>query len=74
MKVPNVKKDDMSVDLMLQLEQFLPKRAELPTWLLVDHDVYLTIRDLVGSSAIKNDHIEFRGWKVIGRGDVCEVG
>lgn len=74
MKVQNVKKDEMEIDLVSQLEKILPARVMPPTWLLVDGEVYAKLLAMVAPQMVMDDHIEFRGWKVISRSNVLEVG
>ena len=73
MKIPNINKSNMEIDLINELCAALPKREMPPTWLLVDQDIYLTLQSRV-SPFLDEDYINFRGWRVIGRGNVCEVG
>ena len=73
-KLINIKKDDLSSNVVSRLRSILPKPEIDPRYLLVDDDVFESLSREIFPSAIQLNHINFIGWLVIGRSMVCEVG
>ena len=74
LRLPNVKKDQMAVDLIPKLKALLPTRSPPPQYLVVDSDVYEALTHALPRDGIEADHLNLLGWKVISRDMICELG
>jgi len=74
LKLPNIKKDELAVSAISRLRAILPKPEEIPKYILVDDDIYESLKNQLSGSAIKADFLLLDSWMVIRRSMVYEIG